>query len=395
MTASLKWLLEESTIPHLKLLTHHQHLDGQITGVNIIDSPDMAQWIKPGELVLSSGYIFVNEPDMQEQIIQELKNSGCAAIGIKAKRFFPEIPANMLKLSESIGLPIIQLPYEHSLSDIAYIVNQRLYRTDISEIAWEQQLLFRHVAADNYYSPLFHYLENPSSLNASAVDRIHEYYRLPANKDAICVLLQLKQTTEPIEKIINILRDGLRETGVKVTNTFTAYDKKKLCLFLFSPIARPELFSFIQELQQLLPKESISISSTKEAPLPEAYSKALFMIKLTKIFPKQHCIAFQNHLIYWYIDNLSPDEKLNILQTTIQPLLDYDQSHHTSLVKTLEVYLECNMNSSHAATALYVHRNTFMKRLSKIQELLGTELDNAHFIFSLYMGICIQNSLKR
>ena len=47
----------------------------RITGVNILDNPDSIQWIKPGELILTTGYIFIDNPTLQENTIWGLKKS--------------------------------------------------------------------------------------------------------------------------------------------------------------------------------------------------------------------------------------------------------------------------------------------------------------------------------
>jgi purine catabolism regulator len=56
---------------------------------------------------------------------------------------------------------------------------------------------------------------------------------------------------------------------------------------------------------------------------------------------------------------------------TLGPLLDYDASHSTSLVRTLEVYLEHDGNMASAARRLYVHYNTLRYRLDQISTLTG------------------------
>ena len=58
MELTLQWLLEESELAGLKLLTCKEHLSNAISGVNIMDNPDTVRWIKPGELVLTTGYVF-------------------------------------------------------------------------------------------------------------------------------------------------------------------------------------------------------------------------------------------------------------------------------------------------------------------------------------------------
>lgn len=56
------------------------------------------------------------------------------------------------------------------------------------------------------------------------------------------------------------------------------------------------------------------------------------------------------------------------------------------LLKIAKVFLECNMNTSHTATKLYMHRNTLINKLDRFKELSGYDLrkfTEAYIIYSL------------
>ncbi|MET8582987.1 helix-turn-helix domain-containing protein [Streptomyces collinus] len=60
------------------------------------------------------------------------------------------------------------------------------------------------------------------------------------------------------------------------------------------------------------------------------------------------------------------------VQTTIGPVLAYDDQHCTGLVRTLEAYFASGGSPRRAAEALHVHPNTVSRRLERITELLGS-----------------------
>ena len=70
-------------------------------------------------------------------------------------------------------------------------------------------------------------------------------------------------------------------------------------------------------------------------------------------------------------------------------LYAYDRAHNTSYCKTLLRYLVCERNAVTTADSLFVHRNTLRNRLSKIDEIIGVNLDNRdermHLLISLNM----------
>ena len=68
-------------------------------------------------------------------------------------------------------------------------------------------------------------------------------------------------------------------------------------------------------------------------------------------------------------------------------LRTYDQTHNTKFCETLLAYLVLERNANLTAKKLYLHRNTLRNRLSKIAEIIDTDLDDVdermHMIVSL------------
>ena len=48
------------------------------------------------------------------------------------------------------------------------------------------------------------------------------------------------------------------------------------------------------------------------------------------------------------------------------------------MLKTITMFLEKNLNLSDASRELYIHRNTLVYRLDKVQKQLGLDLRNFH-----------------
>lgn len=60
----------------------------------------------------------------------------------------------------------------------------------------------------------------------------------------------------------------------------------------------------------------------------------------------------------------------------ILQLMRYDGENGTELNRSLRIYLECAYNAVHAARQLNVARSTFLKRLERIRELTGLNLED-------------------
>ncbi|WP_042477467.1 PucR family transcriptional regulator [Bacillus ndiopicus] len=118
-------LLEIQAIEGLKIIAGEQGLDNEISIVNIIENPDAFDWLSPNELLLSTGYIFKDNEELQNKIIKELAEINCAGLVIKMKRYFDQLPQNMIDEANKYGLPLLELPTGYTLSNVISIINEK------------------------------------------------------------------------------------------------------------------------------------------------------------------------------------------------------------------------------------------------------------------------------
>lgn len=99
---------------------------------------------------------------------------------------------------------------------------------------------------------------------------------------------------------------------------------------------------------------------------------------------------YDNYAVYHLLEYGSTQHDLmTFCHTSIFILAEYDASHRTDLLETLNVYLNCHCNAAEAASMLYIHRNTMNYRLSKINELTNIDLDNTESFFHLLLSFHI------
>ena len=68
-------------------------------------------------------------------------------------------------------------------------------------------------------------------------------------------------------------------------------------------------------------------------------------------------------------------------------LLLYDQEKGAELVKTLEVYFECNGKLKKVTEKMYVHYNTILYRLDRIQQITGCSLEDSTACLNLQIAL--------
>ncbi|TDF95925.1 PucR family transcriptional regulator [Paenibacillus piri] len=88
-----------------------------IKSLNLMDAPDFWEWIKPGEMLLSTAFVVKDSPNDFLKLLQKLNERGSAALGIKLGRYWTQIPRIVLEEADRLQFPLIELPFEFAFSD--------------------------------------------------------------------------------------------------------------------------------------------------------------------------------------------------------------------------------------------------------------------------------------
>lgn len=83
-----------------------QGLNREIESINSFDAPDVLSWLKPNELILTTGYLFQDNPQQLDQFVIELAKMNCSGLFIKLE----EIPQTTISIANMANLPILKIP---------------------------------------------------------------------------------------------------------------------------------------------------------------------------------------------------------------------------------------------------------------------------------------------
>ena len=91
---------------------------------------------------------------------------------------------------------------------------------------------------------------------------------------------------------------------------------------------------------------------------------------------------------------LDPDPSSGLesfMDRTLGPLLEYDAMHRTDLVDTVAAYFDQAGSNVQTAKALHVHLNTLLKRMGRIEALLGPGWRTSERAFELQLAVRLQH----
>ncbi|HJQ29653.1 MAG TPA: helix-turn-helix domain-containing protein [Rubrobacter sp.] len=84
---------------------------------------------------------------------------------------------------------------------------------------------------------------------------------------------------------------------------------------------------------------------------------------------------------------LGKDPALGPFRALIEPLQEHDRTRRSDLVWTLRTYFAAGANASEAADRLFLHRNSMLYRLERIQKLTGLDLKDHRVALALQLGL--------
>lgn len=90
-----------------------------------------------------------------------------------------------------------------------------------------------------------------------------------------------------------------------------------------------------------------------------------------------------------------PEELSAFYESTLAPLVAYDEQYQTELVGTLATYLELDGNLAATAAKLYTHRHTVRYRLDRIAELANLDVGRSDDREKLSLGLKAMRLLGR
>lgn len=102
----------------VKIVGGQQGLNRIVTNVNVMENPDVTDWVHQGDLLVTTAYAIRNDAYAQANLVSLLASKGLAGLLLKPKRYLDSIPQTMIEQAENLGFPLMELPIEASFSEI-------------------------------------------------------------------------------------------------------------------------------------------------------------------------------------------------------------------------------------------------------------------------------------
>ncbi len=132
-TMKVATALEQTVLKQASVVAGARGLDREITWVHIIDHPDITQWLKKGDLLLTTGYNWPQDDETSRVLVRKLNELGLAGVVLAVPHFREHFPPATISEANECDFPLLELPWEVPFSAITQEILAKIInlQTDI------------------------------------------------------------------------------------------------------------------------------------------------------------------------------------------------------------------------------------------------------------------------
>lgn len=118
--------IEQTVLREATVVAGEATMDREITWVHIVDHPEITNWLKPGELLLTTGYNWPADDEESRQMVRQLSAIGLTGVVLAVPYFREHFSAAAIDEANKCNLPLLELPWEVQFSEITHDVLARI-----------------------------------------------------------------------------------------------------------------------------------------------------------------------------------------------------------------------------------------------------------------------------
>lgn len=380
-------LLKLDTFKDFELVSGESGLDRGVSWPNVAQTVSIREWLVGGDVILMSGVgLKITDEFLTDIVIQAADGRAACIIMLINPEHIASIPQAAIDEAVKRGLAVFAAPWETKLSRVIGSVSM-LVSNDRLEERMHSEFLDRLLSGEINHDD-------------SAYRQSMEKYGL-LGKKAVAVIdykfdekyLQTENQAYHNDRVMRKMISLFERYFGKI-NYLNQYNRQAFIISADNTEEK-DIVNTIRTIYNIFIKENkhvhVRIGIGEIAQGLEGLKKSYDQSRIARKTINKSGVMFYKELgiyqLLFYIDDTSKID--DYVKEILKPLLIYDKKNNQNLIDTLREYLKCGQNVSQASQNLYIHRNTMIKRVEKIEELLGCSIKNAEVTNQLYNAVKI------
>lgn len=380
-------LLKLDTFKDFELVSGESGLDRGVSWPNVAQTVSIREWLVGGDVILMSGVgLKITDEFLTDIVIQAADGRAACIIILINPEHISSIPQAAIDEAVKRGLAVFAAPWETKLSRVIGSVSM-LVSNDRLEESMHSEFLDRLLSGEINHDD-------------SAYRQSMEKYGLLGEK-AVAVIdykfdekyLQTENQAYHNDRVMRKMISLFERYFGKI-NYLNQYNRQAFIISADNTEEK-DIVNTIRTIYNIFIKENktvhVRIGIGEIAQGLEGLKKSYDQSRIARKTINKSGVMFYKELgiyqLLFYIDDTSKID--DYVKEILNPLRIYDKKNNQNLIDTLREYLKCGQNVSQASQNLYIHRNTMIKRVEKIEELLGCSIKNAEVTNQLYNAVKI------
>ena len=380
-------LLKLDTFKDFELVSGENGLDRGVSWPNVAQTVSIREWLVGGDVILMSGVgLKITDEFLTDIVIQAADGRAACIIMLINPEHIASIPQAAIDEAVKRGLAVFAAPWETKLSRVIGSVSM-LVSNDRLEERMHSEFLDRLLSGEINHDD-------------AAYRQSMEKYGL-IGKKAVAVIdykfdekyLQTENQAYHNDRVMRKMISLFERYFGKI-NYLNQYNRQAFIISADNTEEK-DIVNTIRAIYNIFIKENkhvhVRIGIGEIAQGLEGLKKSYDQSRIARKTINKSGVMFYKELgiyqLLFYIDDTSKID--DYVKEILNPLLIYDKKNNQNLIDTLREYLKCGQNVSQASQNLYIHRNTMIKRVEKIEELIGCSIKNAEVTNQLYNAVKI------
>jgi len=383
---TIRKIVEGVQFPMLTLVAGHNGTYRRVTGINVVESIDLIMFCRPNELVVTTG-INLSSGESLEQLVKLAFAKKVAGFIINTGPYIPNIPESVTSFANEHDFPIFHMPWNYRIADLLKTTFQFIANHH-QELSIEEKVL---------YNLLFHYKQNANYIKDQLA-----LLGFPQGRELAIISCTTNSVQTNIDRYEVIIQFAFQNRYKR----FLKLKHKNHLIFLidkaqintpntpFSKIVE-EIYDKITQKNGYLDIIIGKGNYYKELEnVRKSYDESLTVIQLAKLHNNRFLYKYKEIGAYKIIMAVQNQTLIkSYSQDILGQLYRYDELHNTDYVQFLRIFLEENGSTRRISERQFIHRNTVLYKIKKIETLLDMDLSNPFTKTNLYIAFLIEDVL--
>src|SRR5690242_19289843 len=109
-----------------RLVAGAEGLDGEVRWAHAVDIPAASEWVRPGELLLTTFFGLRDDVVAQTCLCAQLAEKGLAGMVVAIGEYLDHVPPAVRAAGDAAHFPIIELPWDIAFEDVVRVVSEHI-----------------------------------------------------------------------------------------------------------------------------------------------------------------------------------------------------------------------------------------------------------------------------